>query len=91
VGGAAHAVLTGGASLVVPLAGLVDVEKECARLREDLMQLENQLQSLEARLGNEKFVAKAPAAVVEAERKKRDEWSARRQQLRDKVRTLCGG
>jgi valyl-tRNA synthetase len=88
---AAHAVLTGGTSLVVPLAGLVDVEKECARLRGELSELEKQLQALEGRLGNEKFVAKAPPAVVAAERQKRDEWSARRQQLRDKVQTLCGG
>jgi valyl-tRNA synthetase len=89
-GAAAHAVLTGGTSLVVPLAGLVDVEKECARLRGELSSLETQLQSLESRLANEKFVAKAPAEVVDAERRKLGEWSARRQQLRDKVQTLCG-
>jgi len=90
-GAAAHAVLTGGTSLIVPLAGLVDVEKECARLRGDLGSLEKQLASLEGRLSNEKFIAKAPADVVETERAKLGEWSARRAQLRDKVRTLCGG
>ena len=90
-GAAAHAVLTGGTSLVVPLAGLVDVEKECARLQGELSSLEKQLQSLESRLANEQFVAKAPAEVVEGERRKLGEWSARRQQLRDKVQTLCGG
>jgi len=90
-GAAAHAVLGGGASLVVPLAGLVDVEKECARLRGELGSLEKQLSALGARLSNEKFVAKAPAEVVEGERKKLGEWTARQQQLRDKVRTLCGG
>ena len=41
-------------------------------------------------LANEKFVAKAPADVVESERRKLGEWSARREQLRDKVQTLCG-
>jgi valyl-tRNA synthetase len=89
-GAAAHAVLAEGASLVVPLAGLVDVEKECARLRAELESLERQLSALGARLANESFVAKAPAAVVEAERKKQGEWTARRQQLRDKVHALCG-
>jgi valyl-tRNA synthetase len=88
---AAHAVLTGGISLVVPLAGLVDVDKECARLRGELGSLEKQLQSLEGRLANETFVSKAPANVVEGERIKLGEWTARRQQLRDKVQTLCGG
>jgi len=89
-GAAAHAVLTGGTSLVVPLAGLVDVEKECARLRGELQSLEKQLDALSGRLANEKFVAKAPPQVVEAERRKQEEWTARRQQLRDKVQTLCG-
>ena len=90
-GSAAHAVLTGGTSLVVPLAGIVDVEKECSKLRGELTSLEKQLQSLEGRLANEKFVSKAPADVVEGERKKVGEWTARRAQLREKVQTLCGG
>jgi valyl-tRNA synthetase len=90
-GAAANAVLTGGVSLAVPLAGLVDVEKECARLRGELESLEKQLTALSGRLANEKFVAKAPKDVVEAERKKQSEWQARQQQLRDKVQTLCGG
>jgi valyl-tRNA synthetase len=90
-GAAAHAVLGGGASLVVPLAGLVDVEKECARLRGELSSLEKQLSALGSRLSNESFIAKAPAAVVEAERKKLGEWTERQTQLRDKVHTLCGG
>jgi len=90
-GAAAHAVTNIGASLVVPLAGLVDVDKECARLRGELTALEKQLVSLESRLANEKFVSKAPAEVVAGERNKLGEWSVRRQQLRDKVQTLCGG
>jgi valyl-tRNA synthetase len=89
-GTAAHAVLTGGVSLVVPLAGLVDVEKECSRLRGELDSLDTQTMALQGRLANEKFVAKAPPEIVEAERRKLTEWIARRQQLRDKVRTLCG-
>ena len=89
-GAAAHAVLTGGTSLVVPLAGLVDVQKECTRLQSELTSLEKQLASLESRLGNEKFVSRAPADVVEGERRKLGEWSARRQQLREKVQALCG-
>jgi valyl-tRNA synthetase len=87
---AAHAVLSGGASLAVPLAGLIDVDKECAKLRQELTGLEKQLSGLERRLADEKFTARAPAQVVEAERTKLAEWTARRQQLSDKVRTLCG-
>ncbi|HYC51069.1 MAG TPA: valine--tRNA ligase [Gemmatimonadaceae bacterium] len=89
-GASANAILSGGTSLVVPLAGLVDVGKECARLRTELESLEKQLVALEGRLSNEKFVVKARPDVVEAERKKQQEWSLRRQQLRDKVQSLCG-
>jgi valyl-tRNA synthetase len=85
-GAAAHAVLAGGVSLVVPLAGLVDVEKECGRLRGELAALS----ALGSRLANEKFVSKAPPEVVEGERKKQAEWQARQTQLRDKVHSLCG-
>jgi valyl-tRNA synthetase len=87
---AAHAVLPGGTSLVLPLAGLVDVAKECARLRGELASLEKQLGALEGRLSNEGFTSRAPEHVVEAERRKREEWRTRREQLASKVRQLCG-
>ncbi|MDQ3996409.1 MAG: valine--tRNA ligase [Gemmatimonadota bacterium] len=88
---AAHAVLSGGSALAVPLAGLIDVEKECGKLQQELAALERQLVALEGRLADEKFIARAPGHVVEAERSKLEEWTTRRRQLSDKVRTLCGG
>jgi valyl-tRNA synthetase len=89
--GAAHAVLTDGSELIVPLGGLVDLSKECAKLRTELGQLDTQLDALSKRLHNEGFVSRAPAAVVESERKKHDEWTTRRAQLAEKVKALCGG
>ncbi|MBA3892028.1 MAG: class I tRNA ligase family protein [Gemmatimonadaceae bacterium] len=87
---AAHAVLAGGASVAVPLAGLIDVAKECAKLRDERAALEKQLAALEGRLANAGFTERAPAAVVEGERRKRDEWVLRRGQLTERVRALCG-
>ena len=87
---AALVLLAGGATLAVPLAGLVDLEKECAKLRGELAQLEKQLGALEGRLANPGFVERAPSHVVDAERQKAVEWSARRDQLREKVGALCG-
>ena len=87
---AAHGLLPGGASVVVPLAGLVDLDRECAKLRTELAQLEKQLGALESRLANEGFLSRAPQDVVAAERQKAGEWAARRQQLGDKLRALCG-
>jgi valyl-tRNA synthetase len=89
--GAAHAVLSDGSEVIVPLGGLVDLSKECGKLRGELDQLETQLQSLSKRLQNEGFTSRAPATVVESERKKEQEWIKRREQLTEKVKALCGG
>ena len=89
-GTAAHAVLAGGTEVIVPLEGIIDVARECTRLRGELEQLEKQLASLSQRLANQGFISRAPAHVIDAERKKEAEWTARRAQLADKVRSLCG-
>ena len=89
--GAAHALLSDGSEVIVPLGGLVDLTKECGKLKTELKQLEGQLEALSKRLQNEGFTSRAPAAVVEAERKKEDEWVKRREQLSEKVKALCGG
>lgn len=88
---AAHAVLTDGTEVVLPLAGVIDLDKECARLQGELAQLDRQLDGLRSRLANENFLARAKPEVVEAERRKESEWTARRLQLHTKVSALCGG
>jgi valyl-tRNA synthetase len=89
--GAAHSVLSDGSDVIVPLGGLVDLSKECGKLRGELDQLETQLDTLSKRLRNEGFTSRAPAAVVESERRKEEEWTKRRGQLAEKVKALCGG
>jgi valyl-tRNA synthetase len=89
--GAAHSILSDGSEIIVPLAGVVDLSKECAKLRAELEQLDTQLQALSKRLANQGFLSRAPAAVVESERAKETEWTKRREQLAAKVKVLCGG
>jgi valyl-tRNA synthetase len=88
-GPAAHQVLGDGTEVILPLTGMIDVAKECARLRTELNQLENQLAGLRQRLSNDAFVARAKPEVVEGERRKEVEWTARYQQLASKVASLC--
>jgi valyl-tRNA synthetase len=88
--GAAHVVLRGGSEVVVPLAGLVDVDKECQRLRGELEALAKQIVSREQRLANPKYVERAPEHVVKSDRATLEEMIAKRGQLTDKVRSLCG-
>jgi len=89
-GPAAHAVLPGGAEVIVPLAGLIDVDKECARLRAEVAELGNQITSREGRLNNPKYVERAPANVVANDRAILEEMKSKRDQLVEKVRSLCG-
>ena len=89
-GAAAHALLGGGLEVVIPLEGIVDVAKERGKLETELTQLDKQLTGLRGRLANAGFTAKAPAAVVDAERAKEAEWTARTEQLRAKIRAMGG-
>jgi valyl-tRNA synthetase len=88
-GAAAHAIVSG-SELTIPLAGLVDVAKECQRLRAELAELTKQIESRSGRLSNAKYVERAPPAVVESDRAILAEMQGKAQQLRDKVATLCG-
>ncbi|HRQ78452.1 MAG TPA: hypothetical protein PLY94_07615, partial [Gemmatimonadaceae bacterium] len=87
-GAAAHAVLESKLELSLPLAGMVDMAKERARLTAEIENLGKQLAALRGRLANEKFTAKAPAAVVEAERAKEREWADRVAQMTQKLAEL---
>jgi valyl-tRNA synthetase len=87
---AAHQVLADGSEAILPLAGTIDVAKECARLQQELVALQKQLAGLRQRLANDNFISRAKPEIVEAERQKEREWSARSEQLAAKVKTLCG-
>ena len=63
-------ITTADAKLYIPMGQLVDVEKELARIAKELETNRKFLASLEAKLSNEKFVSRAPEAVVNAEREK---------------------
>ena len=61
---------TADAKLYIPMGQLVDVTKEMARIEKELEAARKFLASLEGKLSNEKFVSRAPEAVVNAEREK---------------------
>jgi valyl-tRNA synthetase len=64
----AAAIVIGTVEAYLPLAGMIDLEAERARLQKELAQLEADVARREARLANESFVSKAPEAVVQRER-----------------------
>ncbi len=73
--------IAGGAEIYLPLRGLIDIDRELVRLDKDLQATGSELTKIDGRLGNQGFLAKAPAEVVEKER-------ARRQELADKLARL---
>ncbi|MGV6807148.1 MAG: valine--tRNA ligase [bacterium] len=60
--------LAGSMEILVPMAGLIDVDAELARLTKEADKLQSEKAKIEARLSNASFVEKAPAAVVDKER-----------------------
>ena len=63
-------VVTPAATAYLPLSDLVDYEKERARLTAEIAKVSAEVERLDRKLSNQGFVAKAPAAVVDAERAK---------------------
>ncbi len=86
--GGAHVVLRGGTDVFIALADLIDVDKERTRLQSEIDRIHNQLRSTEAKLVNEQFVARAPAEVVDNERKKADSLRDQLLRLQEKLGAL---
>lgn len=62
--------LIGEMELLIPMAGLIDVAAEMARIDKQLEKLTGEVARIEGKLSNQGFVAKAPAEVIEKERAK---------------------
>ncbi len=80
--------IIGKASVVLPLGGVVDLNKEQQRLEKELSDCEANIHRLDARLSNPDFLEKAPAEVVEKERERRASIEDRRQKLHDLLQQL---
>lgn len=74
---AMSAVVTG-AELFLPLQGLIDIDAELARLEKELAKWEKEVKLVQGKLSNERFVSKAPEAVVAEERAKEADYLEKR-------------
>jgi valyl-tRNA synthetase len=88
-GAVASRVLADGTEVAIALAGLVDLDKERAKLDGELVGLDKAIGGLEGRLGNASFTAKAPPHVVDGERARLGELRERRDTLRAKRAALA--
>ena len=76
------------AVIYMPFAELVDVEKEIARLEKEAKRLEGEIKRAKGMLSNEKFISKAPAAKVEAEKEKLEKYNSMAAQVAERLSQL---
>ena len=81
-------VATESARILIPLDELIDKEKELARLQKEKADCQKQIDMFTAKLGNEKFVSKAPAHIVEGERAKLASYEERMAKLEESIRAM---
>jgi valyl-tRNA synthetase len=86
----ASAVLRSGTEVFIPLAGVIDLDRERARLREEIGRIDGQIAGGEKKLSNESFVARAPENVVAYERDKLVSFREQRGKLAEKLAALEG-
>lgn len=77
-----------GLEIYLPLKGLIDFEKEKARLEKELSKAVSELERVEKKLSNAEFVGKAPAEVIEKEKAKMEEYSGLASKLRESIAKL---
>ncbi len=85
---AAAAAVVGTMRVLIPLAGLIDVGAEKARLSKEIARIEGEIKKCEGKLGNANFVANAPAEVVAQERQRITDWGTQLNALREQWRKL---
>ena len=77
--------VTRGVEIFVPLKGLIDLDKEIARLNKELKAVQTDLARVQGKLNNQGFLAKAPADVVEKEKDKEQELTMKAKALQDRL------
>ncbi|RJS59845.1 valine--tRNA ligase [Bacillus sp. PK3_68] len=83
------AVVTG-AELFLPLEGLINIEEEIARLQKEWDKWNSEVERVQKKLGNERFVSKAPQKVVDEERAKEKDYLEKRAAVEARMKEMQG-
>lgn len=79
-----------GGDIYLPLAGFIDIEEEIARLEKELTKWQSEVDRVNKKLSNERFVSNAPEAVVEEERKKGQDYEDKLASTKERIAELQG-
>ncbi|MPZ59391.1 MAG: valine--tRNA ligase [Rhizobiales bacterium] len=82
--------LVRGEGAALPLKGVIDLAAEKARLEKEIAKVDADIKRVDAKLGNADFVARAPEEVVDGERERREEATARREKIVEALERLKG-
>ncbi len=80
--------VVGGATVILPLAGLINKEAEIVRLNKEKERLSNELKRVHGKLSNEKFVANAPENVVQQEKEKEAKYQSQYDEVSLRLQSL---
>lgn len=80
--------LAGKMEILIPMAGLIDVEQEMARLNKEKEKLEKEQQRISGKLSNKNFTDKAPEAVVNKEKEKLEEVESTLSKVAEQINQL---
>jgi valyl-tRNA synthetase len=83
---ASSSAIIDGNELYVPLAGLIDVDKEIERIKGEIARIEGWLKGVNGKLNNDNFVNNAPEAVVQNEKNKKRDGEANLEKLREQLK-----
>jgi valyl-tRNA synthetase len=72
----------------IPLEGLLDIEAELKKIKDQIQKLEKELQKVNGKLGSEKFISKAPEHIVEREKKIQKEYLDKLEKLQDNLKAF---
>lgn len=81
-------ILTDIGTISMPLEGLIDLEAEKARVTTEIAKVEAELEKVNAKLADQSFVEKVPAAVLEDHRQRHTKWSEKLETLKTTLKTL---
>src|SRR5690606_8267314 len=87
--GATLAAQIGEQRVLVPVAGLIDVGAEVSRLDKEIARIDGEIRKCQGKLGNESFVANAPAEVVGQERQRLIDWQVQRDAMKSQRQQLA--
>lgn len=85
---ASASAVVGEMNIYVPLEGIVDLDKERARLEKDMKDVESYVDSLNRKLSNKQFVENAPEDIVAAEKQRLEEATVRLENLKNEIQNI---